>query len=519
MQNLESFRYILPELVLAGFAVLMFGLSAATRGKQNSLQRVWIPLLSVIALLAALFFGLSSTELTSVIFSSRESTSPPAASNLFFGLLTFDPLGVFFRMLVMIATLVAVLISIGSPDLPKDRTGEYHGLLLILALGMCFFVASNHLLMLYVSMETVSLCSYLLTGWNTPSNRSREAGLKYVLYGGVASGIMLFGMSLLYGLLGHLSIPELHSAFANSELIQTDTGRWACIVSVMFILAGLGYKIAAVPFHMWSPDAYEGAPTPFTALLSVAPKAAGMAVILRFFHSIFVPSSDSITTLSSGLDQIPWVLFIGILSALSMTVGNLIALAQNNLKRLLAYSSIAHAGYVLMAVASGGRPGFEAVTLYMVVYLFMNMGAFAVVSVIDRHLGTEEIHGYKGLSKRAPLVCFVMAIFLFSLTGLPPTAGFIGKYYLFAALFQKGGTWFMVLALIGVLNSVISLFYYARIVKAMYLDKTTEQSSEMIPVANLATVVAALLAVPTLILGIFWDPLARLADWSASILR
>jgi NADH-quinone oxidoreductase subunit N len=256
---------------------------------------------------------------------------------------------------------------------------------------------------------------------------------------------------------------------------------------------------------MWCPDAYEGAPTPFTALLSVGPKAAGFAILIRFFWGIF-----------PGVDSIPWVLVIGIISAITMTVGNFIAIVQNNLKRLLAYSSIAHAGYLLMGVTAGGQDGFEAVSLYLLIYLIMNMGAFAVVSAVDRLHHSEDIRVYKGLGRRAPLLGLVMAIFLFSLTGLPPTAGFIGKLYLFAALVHQGGFWYMALAVVGIFNSVIALYYYARVLKTMYLEKT-EEPVATVSVGNMATVMATLLAIPTVLFGIFWQPLAKMAQWSAQL--
>ena len=490
--RLEGFKYIVPELILGGVAVLVFVLAAAARGKQRWAEVIF-PNLSALGLIAALVF---------LFYPSREGSGA-----LFAGLLVVDPFSIFFRALVIGAAFLGVFLSVGSPSVAKDRKGEYHGLLMTMALGMCLLAGSNHLLMIYVAMETVSLCSYLLTGFDERLDRSREAGLKYVLYGGVASGVMLFGMSLLYGLFGDLSVEGLQRAITASPALDTPVGQWAALLAVLFVLCGLGYKIAAVPFHMWCPDAYEGAPTPFTALLSVGPKAAGFAVLIRFFWGIF-----------PGVDAIPWVLVIGIVSAITMTVGNFVAIVQNNLKRLLAYSSIAHAGYVLMGVTAGGTDGFEAVSLYLLIYLIMNMGAFAVVSAVDRLHHSEDIRVYKGLGRRAPLLGVVMAIFLFSLTGLPPTAGFVGKLYLFAALIHQGEFWYVALAMVGIFNSVISLYYYARVLKVMYLEKT-EEPVATVSVGNMATVLATLLAIPTLVFGIFWQPLAKAAQWSAQFFQ
>jgi NADH-quinone oxidoreductase subunit N len=498
--NLESFKRVVPELILGGMAVLVFVLASAARGKKRW-QNVIFPNLSALGLIAAFVFLFSP---------SREDSS-----TLFFGLMVTDPFSIFFRALVIGATFLGVFLSVGSPSVAQDRKGEYHGLLMTMSLGMCLLAGSNHLLMIYLAMETISLCSYLLTGFDERLDRSREAGLKYVLYGGVASGVMLFGMSLLYGLFGDLSVEGLHRAIATSSALDTPVGQWAALLAVLFVLCGLGYKIAAVPFHMWCPDAYEGAPTPFTALLSVGPKAAGFAVLIRFFYGIFLAPED-MQNLIPAADSIPWVLVIGIVSAVTMTVGNFVAIVQNNLKRLLAYSSIAHAGYVLMGVTAGGTDGFEAVSLYLLIYLIMNMGAFAVVSAVDRLHHSEDIRVYKGLGRRAPLLGLVMAVFLFSLTGLPPTAGFIGKLYLFAALIHRGDFWYIALAVVGIFNSVVSLYYYARVLKTMYLEKT-EEPVVTVSVGNMATVLATVLAIPTLVFGIFWQPLARIAHWSANL--
>jgi len=509
VSNLVSFGYIVPELLLGAMAVILFLLSAMRR--RNLLRKTIFPGLAILGLMAALSVLVNRTS--GGIFGGDPGCI--SGCSLFFGLLATDPLADFFRILVISATTICVLISMGSPALPKGRSGEYHGLLMVMCLGMCLLSAANHLLMVYVAMETVSLCSYLLTGWDARKCRSREAGMKYVLFGGVASGVMLFGMSLFYGLFGNLSFQGLHLALQGSGALSGAMGQWAALLSVVFMFAGFGYKIAATPFHMWCPDVYEGAPTPFTALLSVGPKAVGMALILRFFYSIFL-FPGSMETVIGASGQIPWLLLIGIVSAVTMTLGNLAALLQNNVKRLLAYSSIAHAGYILMGVTAGGQEGFEAVSLYMAVYLIMNMGAFAVVSLVEKASGSEELQFFRGLGKRAPLLALIMTIFLISLAGLPPTAGFIGKLYLFAALLERGGFWFLMLALVGVTNSVVSLYFYARVLKSMYMEKP-EADLPTIPIRNPAAITATALSFATLFLGLFWQPLATAARWSATL--
>jgi NADH-quinone oxidoreductase subunit N len=491
----ESFGYIVPELILGDFAIVLFFLSALTRIKAGWHSLLpWVAGSGLLLALAALLSGNLEGNLA-----------------IFDGLLVTDPMSTVFQAMVLVATLASVILSVGSPALSEHRRGEYYGLLMVLALGMCFLVSANNLLMIFVAMETVSLCSYLLVSWDDSRRRSAEAGLKYVLFGGVASAVMLFGMSLLYGLYGSLNLQGLHQAILSSAILENPAGRWAAWIAVAFTLTGFGFKIAAVPFHQWCPDAYEGAPTPFTALLSVAPKAAGFAVVLRFVWSLF--GLDNLEAISV---DIPWALLIGLLAALSMTVGNFVALVQNNLKRMLAYSSIAHAGYMLMGVVAGGTDGLGAVSIYMAIYVVMNMGAFAVVATVARATGSEDIDEYRGLGTRAPWLALVMVVFLVSLTGLPPTAGFVGKLVLFKALIVKGGTWFWVLALVGVFNSAVSLFYYARVFKSMYLKKALDDAKP-VSSTSLSGWLATAFALPVLFFGIFFQQLLELAEWSARI--
>jgi NADH-quinone oxidoreductase subunit N len=323
-----------------------------------------------------------------------------------------------------------------------------------------------------------------------------------VIYGGVASGVMLYGMSLLYGLAGSTSFAAVRAACATTPATTT------VVLAVILCLAGFGYKIASVPFHMWCPDVYQGAPTPVTAFLSVGPKAAGFALLIRFFTGS-IPG-----TLGTGMDlQTPWPLLLAVIACATMTLGNLTALVQTNLKRMFAYSSIAHAGYLLLGLCAGGHDGMFAIFIYLITYLFMNIGAFSVIMAIsDAGLG-EDLLDYRGLGKRAPSAALAMALFLFSLTGLPPFAGFFGKYFLFAALVSKGGTLLVTTAIIGVLNSAVSLFYYARILKAMYFESPAEGAADL-AVPRLHSVNMWLMAVPTVALFVLWAPLMRFVETS-----
>ena len=330
--------------------------------------------------------------------------------------------------------------------------------------------------------------------------------MKYVVYGATASGVMIYGFSLLYGMTGSTQISEI------GRVLAMGTAPLPASLAAVMVTVGFGYKIAAVPFHMWSPDVYEGAPTPVTAFLSVGPKAEGFAVLVRFFYTVFASpeGAGEMWKISSSVD---WTFLFAVLSAVTMTVGNLLAVNQKNVKRLLAYSSIAHAGYMLMGFVLLTAVGLKAILFYLVVYLFMNLGAFYAVVLVANGSRSEDISDFSGLGGRAPIVAVSLAIFLFALTGIPPFSGFIGKVYLFAEVINRGVYW---LALVAALNSVISLYYYARIVKVMFLEDPT-QAGEL-PVAFVPRVMLGILVVPTLLLGIYWEPVIRVAEASVRIL-
>lgn len=396
-----------------------------------------------------------------------------------------------------------ILLTQVTGEIDNTEYSECIVLVLAVTMGMMLLVASTDLLMIYLAFETMGILSYLLVGIRARDERSGEAALKYVLYGAFTSGTMLFGFSLLFGLAGSTDLLEISQQVALAS--QQPQDRLLLIVAILFFLAGLLFKTASFPFHFWCPDVYEGAPTPITAFLSVGPKAAGFALFIRLFYPLFAPGHEAdVYEAISGLN---WPLILALVSAITMTLGNLAAIHQNNLKRLLAYSSIAHAGYLLMGVVSLSDLGLRSVVFYLVVYLFMNLGAFAVVTMVASAGGSEEIDSYRGLGVRAPYVCVAMAIFLFSLIGLPPFAGFVGKVYLFAAVIYQKIYW---LAVVAALNTVISLYYYLRIVRAMFLEKPTEAVQIQIPLISQAILLALL--VPTLGLGIYWQPLARVVS-------
>lgn len=485
LKNIESLLYFTPEILLVVFAAAVIILDLVMKNRE-SIAVAYLSLVGVVCVFGAVLF-------THASLGDNESIS------LFLGMIRLDRFAIFFKIILLLATAATILFSLRSEELDARLKGEYYALLLAVTFGMFLMASSTNLLMIFISLETVSLTSYILAGFLTHSPRSSEAAFKYITYGAVASGTMLFGLSLLFGMTGTGDLGQISVKL--TEMFNTgDVYPLAVLVSITFILAGVGYKIASVPFHMWSPDVYEGAPIPITAFLSVASKSAGFALFIRFFYSGFGSSEV--------MQSVDWTLMLAIVSALTMTVGNLAALPQRNVKRLLAYSSIAHGGYLLMGGVLLTAEGIGAILFYLVVYLFMNLGAFYVVVLIANEVGSEMIDGYRGLSSRAPLVAGAMAIFLFSLTGIPPFAGFFGKWVLFTAVIDKGLYW---LAFVGLLNSVVSLYYYARIVRAMYLESAEETETERVAFSTGTFALLSVFVVPTVVIG-FLDIFYRFSN-------
>lgn len=487
----QNFVYFLPELVLI-VTILAMVVADFVAGAKSKIY----PLLGTIGLVAMMFAACAVSK------------QPPA--HFFSGMVTFDRMALFFKYVFGAAGILGIILSARSPEVEKADQPSYYALTVALVLGMMLLSMSNNLLMVYLALEMVSVLSYILTGSARGVRRSSEASLKYVIYGGVASGIMAYGISLLYGMTGTLNLGEI-AVFLKTHAVS----RPALFTSIVLMMGGFGYKIASFPFHMWCPDVYEGAPTPFTALLSVGPKAAGFAILIRFF--ILALTQPSETGQFVSIKAVGWPQMMSGLAIATMTIGNLAALAQKNLKRLLAYSSIAHAGYMLMGFAALNQESLTAILFYLVVYLIMNIGAFLVVILVSNQLGTEDVDGFKGLCHRGSLGMFLslaMTLFLLSLTGIPPMAGFIGKFYLFGAVVRAG---LYGLAIAGVLNSVVSLYYYIRIVKAMFFDQPADHRAIQMPILTQSCTLS-LLAILTLYLGLFWDSLAQLAAKSTGLL-
>ncbi|MCL5270896.1 MAG: NADH-quinone oxidoreductase subunit N [bacterium] len=442
-------------------------------------------------------------------------------ATLFEGMFVRDGLAVFFKLVFLLGTEAIFLFSLRSREVAGYRQGEFYGLLLGATLGACFVASAGNVIMLVLGIETLSMCSYVLAGFIKHERVSAEAGLKYMLYGAVASGVMLFGFSYLYGLTGTLDLAGM-ARFLEMRIAGAGAGQAAyqflpLVLSLLLVLAGLGFKIAMVPFQFWAPDVYQGSPTPVTAYLSVVSKAAGFSALLRLFLPFF---GDGAGQLVSSAAQLP-VIF-GVLAVVTMTFGNLVALRQTDVKRLLAYSSIAHAGYLLMALTVFSPDSVEAMLFYLFVYFLMNLGAFWVVIVLVNRLGGAEIERFRGVGYKAPFLTAAMFVFLISLTGLPPTAGFVGKLILFKVVVgagvdaMRGGAltpeaWaYFVLALIGVINSVVSLYYYMKIIKAMVFEQP-EAGAAPLAEDGMDRLYAALFAVPVLAF-IWFAPILALVN-------
>lgn len=405
---------------------------------------------------------------------------------LFHSMFVLDRLAIFFKIFIVMASALVVLASSDYVEKFRFFRGEYYFLILMSALGMLFMASANDMLSLFVTLEFSTFGFYVLVAYLREDLASNESGVKFFILGVFAAGLLAYGISLVYGETGKLVFSDMAGAKATPGLI----------IGFLLIFAALGFKIGAVPFHSWIPDTYHGAPTPVTAFLSIAPKGAAFAILLRMFY----------VALASLKPQ--WVMVLVAVSILSMTYANIVAIAQRNIKRLLAYSGIAQIGNVLIGLAAGTKMGEDAILFYLLTYLFANLGAFAVVIAVSRLLGSDEIDDYSGLNRRSPLLAFAMLVFLLSLAGVPPLAGFIGKIYIFVAAIKEG---LYALITVGLINIVISLYYYLIVVKKMYISEPVDASPLHISGSMKAVLTVTIAA--TLIMGIYPQPVM---DWVVS---
>jgi NADH-quinone oxidoreductase subunit N len=467
-----EFSALVPETALLCLAFLVFGLDLFSGGD----KRRWLGWLAAVGL--------------AVIFVLNMFWSWTGGELVFSGMLKPDLLALLFKETFIVAAILTVLISVDYE--PLKWHGEYYGLVVLATLGMSLMAAAADLIMLYVALELTSITLYILAGYLRDVPKSSEAGLKYFLFGAFSSALMLYGMSLVYGLTGETGLKEIAVVLATLNL------QLPAILGALLLLAGFAFKIAAVPFHAWSPDVYEGAPTPVTAFVSVASKAAGFAVLMR----VFIGAFDFIRP--------EWIAVLGALSVVTMTLGNVVAIPQTNIKRMLAYSSIAQAGYVLIGVVCVSAFGVASTVFYLIMYTLTNICAFAVVILISNATGSDEIADFAGLSRRSPAMALVMLLALLSLGGIPPVAGFFGKLYIFAAAMEQGLVWLVV---IGVLNAIISLYYYLIVARVMYLEEPPSEAP--VPVPALSTIVLLVTGLGVALMGFVSAPFLYVATKAA----
>jgi NADH-quinone oxidoreductase subunit N len=499
----------LPEVVISGTIVLLLVIRLFTR-----FNRVHLGGIALVLTLYALFVSWQQWSYVP-FYDPRRGDN---ALYLFGGQLVYDNFTIFLRLFLYAFTALVIWLSMltGIPD--REDSADFYVLLLGAVLGMALMASANHLMMVFIGVEMASLPSYALAGFLKGRRQSSEAALKYVVYGGGAAGVMLYGISLIAGKFGTGYLPDVALAL---RLASFDP---MLLLGGLFILVGIAFKLAAVPFHFWCPDVFEGAAAEVGAFLSVASKGAALAMLGRITLAVAGPQWATLDNFNADWIKVSEYLIpaLAFFAALTATFGNLAAYAQTNLKRMLAYSTIAHAGYMMMGLATLNRDGAAAVLFYLVAYLLMNLGAFAVVAFLRNQTGSEDLTSFRGLIHRSPVLVITLAVFLLSLLGLPPLAGFAAKFQIFSELFKSGQTFatngetglsytMYALLVIGGLNTVISLLYYANVLRVMILERPLEEIEgrpiQPAPLPSGASIYATFLGVLVLIVGILWGPL------------
>jgi len=481
-----DYALALPMLLLALFAlgILLIDLM---------LPKEWKPVNAYIALLGIAFSAAAVGKLHSAYRVAEQRGHDVPAFSGFMGTLLVDRFAIYFFYLFLVGAAIAILMSIHYLEVERENHGEFYALILFSVVGMMCMAAGFDIVLLFIGLELMAISTYVLVGFLRRDKRSNEAALKYLLLGAFSSGFLAYGFSVMYGISGSTKLADIATAIAARGPFDPMV-----LLALATTSVGLLFKISAVPFHMWAPDAYEGAPTTVTAYLSVASKAASIAFLLRIFLGPLVSAREA------------WEPILGFVAVATMTVGNLAAINQSNIKRLLAYSSISHAGYMLLGLIAGNATGIKGIAVYVLVYTFMNLGAFLVLVALRRKgiLG-EDMDDIAGLMHKSPGYALLMLIFLLSLAGIPPTAGFLGKYYIFLSLIETGH---YTLAVIGTLYVAVAIYYYFRIVRSMFVRDLTEP-------APLATsfglrVALAVSGILTLGIGLYPEPFLRLAETS-----
>jgi NADH-quinone oxidoreductase subunit N len=482
-----NFELLIPELTLAGVAIIVILLDLVVKRKGL------LPVVSIAGVVVAAGFAIAMWG--------------GGSQALFNNMLAVDNFAIFFKLLFLAIAALVILSSVDYVSKFARFQGEYYALVLLSALGMMLMAATAELISIYIALELTSISLYVLVGF-LKDPKSTEASLKYLLLGAVASAVLLFGMALVFGFTGQTHLGEIAGAIQGMSLAGVLDSP-GLILGMVLMVAGFGFKIAAIPFHMWVPDVYEGAPTPITAYLSVASKAAGFAIILRVFYSAFgLPSWLSLD----------WGLVFAVLAAIGMTLGNVIAIPQTNIKRMLGYSSIAQAGYLMVGLAVVGfSPAAEVVgrsslLFFLASYALTNLGAFTAIIAISNKVDSDLIQDYSGMGKRAPLLALALTLCLISLIGMPPAAGFMAKFYIFSGAVQHDLLW---LVIIAVINSVISAYYYLRVVKVMWLGKPASEGK--VPSSGALRLALSLSCLGVLLLGVIPGYIMKLAEIAAKM--
>ncbi len=470
-----NFWLLSPELSLCGIALVVILLDLFIEQKKA------LAGISVIGLIIPL-------ALTIALWGEQQAS--------FSGMLVVDNFSLFFKFLILGIAALVILSSVDYASKFARFQGEYYALILLSAGGMMLMASTGELISIYIALELSSISLYVLASF-LKDPKSSEAGLKYMILGAISSAVLLLGMAFVFGLTGTTHLDQIAANVGGLIAGGQLTDSPALLLGIVLMVAGFGFKIASVPFQMWVPDVYEGAPTPITAYLSVASKAAGFAVILRVFYTAF-----GAETISGD-----WAMIFAVLAAISMTLGNVVAIAQSNIKRMLGYSSIAHAGYIMVGLAAIGTLGKGGVLFFLAGYALANLGAFIAIIAISNKTGSDEITDYSGMARRSPVIALILAFCLISLIGIPPTVGFMAKFYIFNAAIQENLLW---LVIIAALNSVVSAYYYLRVVKLMYVGEPA--SEEAIPSSIPLRVTLAVTSLGVLILGIYPWLVLRLAE-------
>ncbi|MCQ2559135.1 MAG: NADH-quinone oxidoreductase subunit N [Clostridia bacterium] len=471
-----DFYLILPEIALAvlGLMLLVFGLIVPKSSRQGF---GWFTALYLMVVLGMEISGWKT---------------PADTAN---GIFLCDNFAMFFKITCLTAAILVVLGSMRFVDQQIGKQSEYYSILTFATLGMCVMASAGDFITLYLGLELMSISFIILVCFRRSEAKSVESGVKYLLLASISSAILLYGISLIYGVCGSFLFTDI---LVKVTELGGLTGSPILVLGLAMLLAGFGFKVSLVPFHMWTPDVYEGAPTPITSFLAVGSKAASLAIVIRVFLEAFGGMTET------------WTLLIAILAAITMVVGNLVAIPQTNIKRMLAFSSIAQAGYMLVGLVAASEAGIKGMMFYAFLYVFATVGAFTVAAMVYNKIGSDEIKDYAGLAQRSPLMAATMLIMLLSMAGIPPLAGFAGKFYLFSSIIDN----YLWLAFVGMIISMISVYYYLRVVLVMYRDNPPE-GSENIKLPSAVALTLVIVIVATVFMGVYPGPIAEVVNTAA----